>query len=186
MQKSGDKVFDDLIMKLLNKYKERRISYEQYFKHPFFRFNEPKNVLAFNKIYNTNISSYDKRIYFSGYFNGNQLLKDLSKVSFVNLKELHLEFCNITDLTPLESESFKNILLLNLQNNKISNLNPLKKIKFIWVKEITFNFNNIIDISPLKEIPFKQLERICFLGNPSFINNERNKSIIHSIISKKI
>ena len=82
LQKSGDKVFDDLIMKLLNKYKERRITYEQYFMHPFFRFNEPKNVLAFNKIYKTNISSYNKRIYFSGYFNGNQLLKDLSKVEF--------------------------------------------------------------------------------------------------------
>ena len=45
LQKSGDKNFDDLITKLLNKDKDMRMKYEDYFKHPFFQYNEPEGII---------------------------------------------------------------------------------------------------------------------------------------------
>ena len=181
LPKTGKKDFDDLISKLLEKDKFKRIKYEDYFNHPFFKYDEPNNLINLNKNYDLNISSYNKRIFIEFYINGNKLLEDLSKVNFVNLKELHINHCNISNLNPLESENFKNVILLNLQYNKISDLTPLKKIKFLNVKQIFLGFNYITDISILKEIGFKQLKSISFIGNKNIYINQ---SIIDSIISK--
>ena len=183
LEKSGNEDFDDLIRRLLNKKKEKRITYAQYFNHSFFKYNEPKSIMDFNQLYHFDISSYNKRIYINNYINGNQLLNDISNVEFVNLKELHLENCNINNLTPLQSENFKNLLLLNLQYNKISNLQPLLKIKFIWIKEIHLGFNNISNIDVLQNIPFKQIKIIGLLGNKYLSPDYKNK-IIKSILSK--
>ena len=139
--------------------------------------------MDFNQLYHFDISSYNKRIYINNYINGNQLLNDISNVEFVNLKELHLENCNINNLTPLQSENFKNLLLLNLQYNQISNLQPLLKIKFIWIKEIHLGFNNISNIDVLQNIPFKQIKIIGLLGNKYLSPDYKNK-IIKSILSK--
>ena len=183
-KKSGNKDFDDLISKLLNKKKKNRITYEEYFKHPFFKFNEPESILNFNKKYNLNISSFNKRIFFQSYTNGNQLLKDLSNIEFVNLKELHLQDCCIDNLEPLQSENFKNLLLLNLQYNNIYNLVPLTKIKFLWIKEILLGFSSITNIDVLQVIPFKQLKIISFVGNYVLKADNNYKNIINAIISK--
>ena len=182
-EKSGNKEFDDLISKLLNK-KKNRITYEEYFKHPFFKFNEPESILNFNEKYNLNISSFNKRIFFQSYTNGNQLLKDLSNIEFVNLKELHLQDCCIDNLEPLTSENFKNLLLLNLQHNKIKNLAPFTKIKFLSINSIALGFNSITNIDVLKEIPFKQLKIISLPENPVLKIDKNYKNIINSIQSK--
>ena len=182
--KSGNNDFDDLISKLLKKKKKDRITYEEYFKHPFFKFNEPESILNFNEKYNLNISSFNKRIFFQSYINGNQLLKDLSNIEFVNLKELHLQDCCIDNLEPLQSENFKNLLSLNLQYNKIKNLAPLTKIKFLSINAIAFGFNLITNIDVLKEIPFKQLKIIGLPGNPVLKIDKNYKNIINAIKSK--
>lgn len=184
LQESGDENFDDLIKKLLNKNKKKRIKYEDYFKHPFFKYDEPQNIIDFNKKYNLDISSHSKVFNDFNYNNGNNLLKDLSIIKFVNLKELMLENCNISDLSPLESESFENLLLLDLQRNMIRDLKPLKNIKFLMIKEIYLGFNMINNISVLKEINFKQLKVISFVQNLNLILNNEYKSIINFILKK--
>ena len=180
-EKSGDNNFDDLINKLLNKDKEKRIKYEEYFNHPFFKFEEPKSIINFNKKYNYNISSYTREFRTTNE-NGNILLKALSDVDFINLKELNMQSCNIYDLTPLTNDIFKNLIFLNLQYNYISNLDPLKNIKFLSIRKIYFGSNKIADISPLEKIPFKCLKKLG-LGNNPLIWDKDCERIYNSIIS---
>ena len=182
LEKSGDQNFDDLISRLLHKDKERRITYEEYFNHPFFIFKEPDSIINFNNKYNFNISSYIREFRTENK-NGNILLQELSIIDFVKLKELNLESCSISDLMPLTNDVFKNLILLNLQYNYIYDLRPLKNIKFLNIKLMFFGFNKIKDISPLENIPFKCLQTIGLLGNP--LNwDENNKRIYNKIIKK--
>ena len=181
LEKSGDHNFDDLIKGLLHKDKERRITYEEYLNHPFFKFDEPNSIINFNNNYQFNISSYSREFRTESK-NGNILLKELSNIDFVKLRELNLQFCNISDLTPLTNNIFKNLIFLNLQYNNISDLSPLKNIKFINIKEMFFGLNRISDISPLENIPFKCLRIIGLAGNP-LIWNENTKKIYNNIIS---
>jgi len=181
-EKSGDQKFDDLINRLLHKDKDQRITYEQYFNHPFFKFDEPKSIINFNNNYNFNISSYSREFRTESN-DGNILLKELSNVDFVKLKELNLQFCNISDLTPLSNNIFKHLIFLNLQYNKISDLIPLKNIKFINIKEMYLGFNKIRDISPLANIPFQCLKIIGLTGNP-IIWNEDSQRFYNNIVKK--
>ena len=181
-EKSGDKNFDDLIDKLLQKEKEKRITYPAYFNHPFFKYDEPKSIINLNNKYDLNISSHSREFRTESK-NGNILLKEIGEAYFVKLKELNLQFCRISDLSPLTGEIFKNLIFLNLQYNQISDLSPLKKIKFLSIIEIYFGMNNIRDITPLKSIAFKCLKVISFSGNP--INwDENNQKIREKLLSK--
>mgnify|MGYP002626032512 CR=1 FL=1 len=183
-EKSGNNDFDDLITKLLEKERDKRITYDEYFEHPFFKYEEPISIINFNKKYKMNISSYCKEFRCSFYV-GNEILKDLSEVEFNNLKELSLEHCFLSDLTPLECEIFKNLVFLNLQNNCIVDLSPLKNIKFLEIKQIFLGFNLIKDISPLKDIPFKRLEVLSLPANKYENNDENNRIIKSKIINPK-
>jgi len=180
-EKSGDDNFDNLINRLLDKDKEKRITYEEYFSHPFFKFDEPVSVIDFNKRNNYNISSYSREFRTKSSY-GNILLKELSDVEFIKLKELNMEMCNISDLTPLTNNTFENLIFLNLQYNNISNLNPFKNIKFLIIREIHLGSNKITDISALEKIPFKCL-RILGLGFNPLIWDKNCERIYNSIIS---
>jgi serine/threonine protein kinase len=183
-EKSGDANFDDLINKLLEKDKERRITYEQYFNHPFFKYNEPQKIIDLNQKYHLNISSYSREFRTESK-NGLLLLTDLSECQFVKLKELNLQYCNINDLSPLTSDTFKDLVFLNLQYNNITNLSALKNIKFLDIKEIYLGLNKITDISPLENIPFKCLSIISFAGN-QIIWDEEAKRIYNKITKRTI
>ena len=179
--KSGDINFDDLINRLLHKDKERRITYEEYFNHPFFKFDEPDSIINFNKNFNTNISLYSREFRIES-IEGNTLLESLSNINFIKLKELNLQFCNISNLAPLTNNNFKNLVFLNLQYNNISDLNPLIEIKFLNIKEMYFGFNKIEDISPLEKIHFRCLKKLGLSGN-SFKWDEDTTKIYNKIIS---
>ena len=181
-EKSGDKNFDDLIDKLLQKEKEKRLTYPEYFNHPFFKYDEPKSIINLNKNYELNISSHNREFRTESK-KGNILLKEIGEAYFVKLKELNLQFCNISDLSPLTGEIFKNLIFLNLQYNQISDLSPLKKIKFLNIIEMYFGMNNIKDITPLKSIAFNCLKVISFSGNP-IKWDENNKRIREQLLSK--
>ena len=181
-EKSKDNNFNDLINKLLEKDKDKRITYEKYFNHPFFKYEEPQEIIELNKKYNLNISSYSREFRTESK-NGSLLLKDLSVCHFIRLKELNLQYCNINDLSPLTSDTFKDLVFLNLQYNSITNLSALKNIKFLDIREMYFGLNNITDISPLENIPFRRLSVVSFAGN-KIVWNEETKRIYNKIIKK--
>ena len=181
--KSGDKNFDDLISKVLQKDKEMRIKYNDYFNHPFFKYNEPVNIINIRQKYSIPISLYNREFRTTGK-PGNVLLQEISNINFINLKELNLQSCYISNLTPLRSDAFRNLLFLNLQYNNIWDLHPLKEIKFLWIKEIYLGFNKIIDIEPLSQVPFKCLQILGLGGNNIDWDNE-NKNIYKNLIKDK-
>ena len=182
LQKSGNKQFDDLITKLLQKDKDMRIKYKDYFKHPFFQYDEPESIINLRKNYDIEISSYNREFRTTGK-TGNILLRELSNTFFVNLKELNLQACNISDLNPLSNDVFKNLIFLNLQYNSIYDLQPLKNIKFLGIKEMYFGCNKIMSIEPLFEIPFKCLQMIGIGGN-NIIWDEETKSKFKKLFKK--
>lgn len=181
-EKSGDEKFDDLINKLLQKEKEKRITYEEYLNHPFFKYDEPNSIIKLNEKYNLNISSHNREFRTESRCEGN-LLKDISQTEFIFLRELNLQFCNIYDLSPLVEDVFKNLVFLNLQYNKISDLSPLREVKFLNIKAMYFGLNQIRDISPLENIPFKCLKVLGLAGNPITFD-EHNKRIRDNLLSK--
>ena len=180
--KSGNKDFDDLISKLLQKDKDMRIKYDDYFRHPFFQYDEPQSIINLRYNYGMEISSYNREFRTTGK-SGNSLLINLSNANFVNLKELNLQACNISDLKPLSSDVFKNLIFLNLQYNNITDLTPLINIKFLWIKEMYFGCNRIISIEPLSKIPFKCL-RMLGLGGNNIYWDESTKLIYKNLINK--
>ena len=180
--KSGNKDFDDLISKLLQKDKDMRIKYEEYFRHPFFKYNEPQSIINLNYKYGLEISSYNREFRTTGK-SGNSLLIDLSNTYFVNLRELNLQACNISNLKPLTSDVFKNLIFINLQYNNISDLSQLINIKFLWIKEMYFGCNRITSIQPLSYIPFKCL-RMLGLGGNNILWDETTKAIYNQIVKK--
>ena len=179
-EKSGNDDFDDLIEKLLEKEKERRITYEDYFKHPFFKYEEPISIINLNEKHNLNVSSYNREFRTQYRID---ILRDLSETEFINLKELNLQFCDISNLTPLNADVFKNLVFLNLQYNKIYDLTPMINIKFLNIKQMFFGSNRITNISPLEKIPFNCLEIIGLSGNLINLEDENNKRIIQKIKS---
>ena len=184
LKKSNNEDFDDLIIKLLCKDKNKRINYQEYFDHPFFKFNEPSSIINFNKKYKLNLSSFNREFRTTGISTGNELLKDLSNVDFAKLKELNLEYCNISDIEPLTSNNFKNLVLLNLQYNNIYDLSPMKYIKFLEIKVIFLACNRISNIFALENIPFKNLKILNLKGNHSLIWDNETIRIYNSILSK--
>ena len=160
------------------------MKYEDYFKHPFFQYNEPEGIINIRQKYDIQISSYNREFRTTGK-QGNILLKELSNTYFVNLKELNLQACNISDLTPLSNGVFRNLIFLNLQYNSIVDLTPLKDIKFLWIKEIYLGCNKILSIEPLSHIPFKCLQMIGLGGN-NFIWDETSKNIYNKLLKNKV
>ena len=66
----------------------------------------------------------------------------------LNENNLDLEYCEISDLTPLAT--FKNLNYLWLLGNNISNLNPLRGLKNLT--DLELSINKISDISPLQSL----------------------------------
>ena len=184
LKKSNNEDFDDLITKLLCKDKNKRINYQEYFNHPFFKFNEHSSIINFNIKYKLNISSFNREFRTTGIFIGNDLLKDLSNIDFVKLKELNLESCNISNIEPLTSNNFKNLIFLNLQYNSIYDLSPMKYIKFLEIKVIFLACNRISNIFALENIPFKNLKILNLKGNHSLIWDNEAMRIYNSILTK--
>ena len=150
----------------------------------------------FNRLYNTKLSEdilvchlNQKAINLFGF-------SSLCNCNFVNLKELALNNCSLTDMSPLEKAKMpklesltlckNNIVMINsinnlpfpklqvimLCNNKISEINALSKFHSTKLKTLALLDNNITDISPLMKANIPNLE-ILSIGN-----NIKNISIL--------
>lgn len=91
-----------------------------------------------NDKYNTELTGEEINVDLSGKKIGNEGLKMLTQINFINLESL------------------------NLSRNEISNLEPLQDFKLMKVKKIDLSYNNITDISPLEEA-IKKMPRLVNL-----------------------
>ena len=101
----------------------------------------------FNNKYNINITKDEIDLDLTGRKIGNEGLKMLSKINFINLQSL------------------------NLSRNEISNIETLQDLNLHKIKKIDLSYNNIIDISPLEEA-LKNMPRLVNIKlNNNLIQN---------------
>ena len=106
---------------------------------------------------------------------GNEILLDLSKIEFKHLKEICLQYDDISDLKPLENAKFEKLEKLNLRANNISDINILEKVNFPELKDLSFYYNKISDIKVLENVKLEKLE---------YLNLGENKLSDISILEK--
>ena len=95
---------------------------------------------------------------------GDEILKDLCKIEFKELKELNLFWNNISNINLLEKVKFRKLEVLDFGKNNISDINILEKVNFKALKKLSLYRNNLSDIKVLEKVKFEKLE-ILDLGN---------------------
>ena len=95
---------------------------------------------------------------------GNEILNDLSKIEFKELKELDLGSNKISDINVLDKFKFNKLEILNLGDNHISDINILGNVNFKELKKLYLDRNKISDIKVLEKFKFDKLE-ILYLGS---------------------
>ena len=127
-------------------------------------------IKQFNKKYNKNIKYKDIEIINIKEENlGNDGLGDFCNINLKSLKELNLEYNNISNITALGKTKFENLEKLNLGKNAISDISILEKVNFKELKNLCLNANNISDIKVLERVKFLNLEKLDLSFNK--INN---------------
>ena len=89
---------------------------------------------------------------------GNEVLEDISNISFKELKKLDLSYNNISILEVLEKTNFTELEILDLSQNKITDINILEKVNFKELKELYLSKNEISDIKVLEKVEFNKLD----------------------------
>jgi len=92
-------------------------------------------------------------------------INDLISDNFKELKELDLNYNNISDISVLEKAKFENLEILLLNNNELSNINSLKNFNFKKLRILMLGLNNISDFKILEQVKFAKLEKIYLGGN---------------------
>jgi hypothetical protein len=101
----------------------------------------------FNNKYHTNIKDTKiNGLNLSEKNLGNEVLNDLFKIEFKELKGLDLGWNKISDIKVLEKVKFDKLEILGLSNNQISDINVLENINFKELKELYLEQNKISDI----------------------------------------
>ena len=91
--------------------------------------NNEKLLKEFNKKYNLDINDFNiTKLNLSRKFAGNELLKNLSKLKFNELKELYLYDNDISEIKDFQKINFEKLEILDLCNNNISDIKLFEKI----------------------------------------------------------
>ena len=170
---SGNDIFDDLLQSLLYFNPENRITWEEYFNHPFF---------TDNKIYNnTNIDEFLNLQYTikrddesedilinkkkNDSDNNDKLIEEFN-IKFKNRIRLKYEEQNLNLSTKnignqgfelLSKIKFKQIETLYLNYNKLSSIKDLSKMKILQLIKLDLSHNDIDDINEFGNCNFSQL-----------------------------
>ena len=112
----------------------------------YFNYKKKETLIEFNKNYNLDITDLDAtKLELNWKGIGNEGLKHLCDIDFKELKELDLNYNNISDIKILEK------LYLN-GNNISNNINILDRINFKELKELVLSNNRISDIQVLENV----------------------------------
>ena len=148
----------------------------------------------FNRLYNTKISEDISVCHVNQKIINLLGFSSLCSCNFVNIKELALNDCSLSDISPLEKSKmpkleslslgknkivminsinnlpFPKLQMVMLSYNKISELNALSKFQSTKLKALTLLDNNITDISPLIKVSVPNLEILSLGSNISNIS----------------
>jgi serine/threonine protein kinase len=177
---SGNNIFDDLLQSLLQFSPENRMSWEKYFNHDFFRYNN-NNQLNYTNDDLLNLqyiirNEDDEDL--STNRNHNSSNNDKSSI----IERFNLKFKN--KISKIKYEDTK----LNLSEKSIGNegLELLSKIKFNLIEELNLNYNKINDIKMISKMDLSQMIKLDLNHNKIKDINEFEKCNLCQLVELKM
>lgn len=179
---SGNNIFDDLLQSLLQFNPENRISWENYFNHDFFKYNNINLFICTNDdLLNLQyiIRNEDDED-LSTNRNHNSSNNDKSSIS--NIERFNLKFKN--KIGKIKYEDTK----LNLSEKSIGNegLELLSNIKFNLIEELNLNYNKINDIKMISKMNLSQMTKLDISHNKIKEINEFKKCNLCQLVELKM
>ena len=89
----------------------------------------------------------------------------LEKYQYQKLEILHLDNNDISDISVFQNVNFPNLKTLNLSDNNISNIDVFEKAKFENLEDLVLNRNKILDINVLERVNFPKIKCLHFFKN---------------------
>ena len=107
----------------------------------------------------------------------------LNNIEFKKVKNLNLEFNNITNIESLTRNKSKNLKILNLSDNSITDIEPLTKVDFPRLEVLNLSSNKISNIGSIEKFNFNKLQ-ILDLGHNKKIKyiNSLDKPLFGKLI----
>ena len=107
--------------------------------------------------------------------------KLISKILFINLKDIDVSENGIKDIEPLNNMNLPHLEYLNMSYNNIEKIEPIAELNSKKLKEICLQDNNITDFSPFLKSEFPELERLRIENN----NFDKTIPEFKELINKK-
>ena len=123
------------------------------------------SLKLFNHLYNTKINEKILVCHINQKTINSIGLSSFCNCNFLNLKELALNECGLTDITPLEKANIPKLESLSLGKNKISIISSLNKFPFSKLQIIMLGYNIISDIIALNTFKSNKLKNLNLLDN---------------------
>ncbi len=114
----------------------------------------------------------------------NKDFKNISQISFNQLKEIDLSENNITNIQPFKKMSLPFLEFLNLSHNKIEKIEPITKLNSKNLKYIFLQKNNINDIEKFSNSNYEKIELLRVEDYNNQIINDEIKKTLEKINSK--
>lgn len=157
-------------------YKRLLKTYGAEYFEKLYRFNLP-HLKLFNRVYKTNIKDSDKLVHLIKKNINLYALTFFCQMHIDDLKELSLNDCKISDLSPLENANFPKLIKLSLGRNNIVSIESINRIHFPLLQNLMLGYNQIKDLSPLNTYKSDNLKVLFLLGNSiSDLNSFENIS----------
>ena len=118
-----------------------------------------------------------KQLIISNRKNEKDILEIICNMNFQNLKDLRLEYNNISNINILEKYQYQyqKLEILHFDNNKISDISVFQNVNFPNLKELYLSNNNISDIDVFEKAKFENLEEL---------NLDRNKILDINVLER--
>ena len=123
------------------------------------------SLKLFNRLYNTKIDEKILVCHINQKTINSIGLSSFCSSNFLNLKELALNECGLSDITPLEKANIPKLESLSLGKNKISMISSLNNFPFSKLQIIMLGCNIISDIISLNKFKSTKLKTLTLLDN---------------------
>lgn len=119
----------------------------------------------FNRLYNTKLNEEVLVCHVNQRIINLIGFSSLCSTKFINLKELALNDCALSEMSPLEKANIPKLESLSLGKNKINNITSINKLPFPNLQIIMLGYNRISDLNCLSKYHSTNLRTLALIDN---------------------
>ena len=119
----------------------------------------------FNRLYNTKLNEDVLVCHVNRRVINLMGFTSLCSTNFLNLKELALNDCALTDIAPLEKANIPKLESLSLGKNKIVMINSINRLPFPKLQIIMLGYNKISELNALSKFHSTNLKALALVDN---------------------